>query len=38
MANIAEAIELYVEDCLAAGDPVPKEDCLEYVELLTGRR
>ena len=23
MANIAEAIELYVEDCLAAGDPVP---------------
>jgi antitoxin HicB len=38
MANIAEAIELYVEDCLAAGDPVPKEDCLEYVELLTGTR
>ena len=23
MANIAEAIELYVEDCLAAGDTIP---------------
>ena len=23
MANITEAIELYVEDCLAAGDAVP---------------
>jgi len=23
MANIAEAVELYIEDCLAAGDPVP---------------
>jgi len=38
MANIAEAVELYVEDCLAAGDPVPQEDSLEYVELLTGTR
>jgi predicted RNase H-like HicB family nuclease len=24
MANIREAIELYVEDCLLAGDPVPQ--------------
>lgn len=23
MANIREAAELYIEDCLAAGDPVP---------------
>jgi len=23
MANIREAIELYVEDCIAAGDPAP---------------
>ena len=38
MADIAEAVELYVEDCLAAGDPVPQEDSLEYVELLTGTR
>lgn len=34
MANIAEAVELYVEDCLAAGDAVPQEDSLEYVELF----
>lgn len=38
LANIREAIELYVEDCLAAGDPVPAEDSLEYVELRTGTR
>ena len=25
LANIREAIELYVEDCLAAGNPVPEE-------------
>jgi len=36
--NIKGAVELYVEDCLAAGDPVPQEDSLEYVELLTGPR
>jgi predicted RNase H-like HicB family nuclease len=24
MANIREAAELYFEDCLAAGDPVPE--------------
>ena len=26
LSNVREAIEVYVEDCLAAGDPVPKED------------
>jgi predicted RNase H-like HicB family nuclease len=36
--NIREAIELYIEDCLVAGDPVPEEDSLEYVELLAGTR
>ena len=36
LKNIREALELYVEDCRAAGDPVPDEDSLEYVELLTG--
>lgn len=36
LANIREAIELYVEDCRLAGDPVPEEDSVEYVELLTG--
>jgi predicted RNase H-like HicB family nuclease len=25
LKNIREAIELYVEDCRAAGDPVPTE-------------
>jgi predicted RNase H-like HicB family nuclease len=33
MANIREAIELYVEDCIAAGDPVPNEAGKEFVEL-----
>lgn len=26
LQNIREAIELYIEDCIAAGDPVPEED------------
>lgn len=38
LANIREAIDLYVEDCRASGDPVPEEDSLEYVELKTGTR
>ena len=38
LANIREAIELYVEDCVAAGDPVPLEDEAEFVELKTGTR
>jgi predicted RNase H-like HicB family nuclease len=29
--NIREAIELYVEDCIAAGDPVPNEASKEFV-------
>jgi predicted RNase H-like HicB family nuclease len=33
MANIREAIELYVEDCIAAGDPVPNEAGKEFAEL-----
>lgn len=33
LANIREAIELYVEDCRAAGDPVPMEDGHEFVEV-----
>lgn len=36
LENIREAVELYVEDCQAAGDPIPQEDSLEYVELRTG--
>jgi len=38
MANIKEAIHLYVEDCLATGDAVPEEDSREYVELRTAIR
>jgi predicted RNase H-like HicB family nuclease len=33
LANIREAIELYVEDCRAAGDPIPTEAGKEFVEV-----
>ena len=33
VANIREAIELYIEDCRAAGDPVPTEVGKEFVEV-----
>jgi len=33
--NIREAADLYIEDCLAAGDPVPTEAGREYFELTT---
>jgi predicted RNase H-like HicB family nuclease len=36
LANIREAVELYIEDCRLSGDPVPQEDSLEYIELTTG--
>jgi predicted RNase H-like HicB family nuclease len=35
LANIQEAIELYVEDCIASGDPVPQEAGREFVEVNT---
>jgi predicted RNase H-like HicB family nuclease len=38
LANIREAIDLYVEDCHLAGDPVPEEDSVELVELSNGSR
>ena len=38
LANIREAADLYIEDCLAAGDPLPQEDEREFVELRTGTR
>jgi antitoxin HicB len=31
--NIREAIELYIEDCREAGDPVPDEAGKEFVEV-----
>ena len=33
--NIREAADLYIEDCIAAGDPVPMEVGLEYFDLTT---
>ena len=33
--NIREAADLYIEDCIAAGDPVPTEAGREYLELST---
>lgn len=38
LRNIHEAADLYIEDCIESGDPVPTETAREYVELLTGTR
>jgi hypothetical protein len=38
MRSIREAADLYIEDCVAAGDPVPNEAGREYPELKTGTR
>ena len=38
MANIREAADLYIEDCIATGDPVPTEAGKEYFELQTSSR
>jgi len=33
LANVREAIQLYVDDCRAAGDPVPTDAGREIVEV-----
>jgi predicted RNase H-like HicB family nuclease len=33
LANIHEAIDLYIEDCKDAGDPVPVEAGKEFIEV-----
>jgi predicted RNase H-like HicB family nuclease len=38
LANIREAAELYIEDCIEAGDPVPTESGKEFIELTTSIR
>lgn len=38
LTNIREAADLYIEDCISSGDPVPTETDREYVELKTGTR
>jgi predicted RNase H-like HicB family nuclease len=35
MKNIRKAADLYIEDCIASGDPVPTEAGREYFELVT---
>jgi predicted RNase H-like HicB family nuclease len=36
LRNVREAIQLYIEDCIDAGDPVPTEASREYVEVGIG--
>jgi predicted RNase H-like HicB family nuclease len=38
LGNIREAADLYIEDCIASGDPVPEEAGKEYFELTTENR
>jgi len=38
LKNIEEAVELYLEDLNANGEPVPNDDEREYIELKTGTR
>jgi predicted RNase H-like HicB family nuclease len=33
LSNVREAIELYIEDCRDAGDPIPTEVGEEFVEV-----
>jgi predicted RNase H-like HicB family nuclease len=33
LSNIREAIELYIEDCRDAGDPVPVEAGMEFIDV-----
>jgi antitoxin HicB len=33
LRNAREAIELYIEDCIASGDPVPSEASREFVDI-----
>lgn len=36
LENIREAIELYIEDCRDAGDPIPHEAGKEFIEVEAG--
>lgn len=33
LGNIQEAIKLYLEDCAESGEPVPREDTREFVDI-----
>lgn len=36
LANIREAVQLYIEDCIEAGDPMPKEVGRESIDVEAG--
>ena len=36
LANVREAIDLYLEDCAASGEPVPTEAGKEFIEVEAG--
>ena len=36
LRNVREAIELYIEDCQEAGDPVPQEAGREFIDIRIG--
>jgi predicted RNase H-like HicB family nuclease len=38
LKNIEEAVELYLDDLKAHGEPVPTGDEREYIEVKTGTR
>jgi predicted RNase H-like HicB family nuclease len=38
LRSIREAADLYIEDCIESGDPVPTETGREYLELTTETR
>ncbi|BDC52607.1 hypothetical protein F183_A49220 [Bryobacterales bacterium F-183] len=35
LANIKDAIDLYIEDCRASGDPIPIEDSCKHMRSST---
>jgi predicted RNase H-like HicB family nuclease len=38
LRSIREAADLYIEDCIESGDPVPTETGRDYLELTTETR
>ncbi len=33
LTNIREAVKLYIEDCIDAGEPVPSEDTRTFIDV-----
>jgi predicted RNase H-like HicB family nuclease len=38
IGNIREAADLYIEDCIASGNPIPTEAGKDHIELKAARR